>query len=129
MPATGDELRVELPAQGYTVQPGDTLSVIAEEHGVPLAQLMQVNRLANPDAVFIGGGLSHQLLDALWAKVAPGCRIVANTVTVESEALLAEWHAQVGGTLQRLQLSQAAPIGRRRAWQSSYPIVQWSVTR
>jgi len=77
-----------------------------------------------PDAVFIGGGLSQALLDDLWQRLPKGVRIVANAVTLESEALLAHWHQQVGGELLRLELANAAPIGTRRGWKASYPIVQ-----
>lgn len=82
-----------------------------------------------PQAVFVGGGLSDDLLSALWALLQPGGRIVANAVTLESESVLAAWQARVGGTLQRFQLSEVAPIGAKRGWQSAYPIVQWSATR
>ncbi|AZM95550.1 precorrin-6y C5,15-methyltransferase (decarboxylating) subunit CbiE [Vreelandella venusta] len=82
-----------------------------------------------PDAVFIGGGLSQALLDDLWQRLPKGVRIVANAVTLESEALLAHWHQQVGGELLRLELASAAPIGTRRGWKSSYPIVQWRGVR
>ncbi|WP_417863032.1 precorrin-6y C5,15-methyltransferase (decarboxylating) subunit CbiE [Vreelandella venusta] len=82
-----------------------------------------------PDAVFIGGGLSQALLDDLWQRLPKGVRIVANAVTLESEALLAHWHQQVGGELLRLELASAAPIGTRRGWKASYPIVQWRGVR
>ncbi|MFC7367270.1 precorrin-6y C5,15-methyltransferase (decarboxylating) subunit CbiE [Vreelandella zhaodongensis] len=82
-----------------------------------------------PDAVFIGGGLSQALLDDLWQRLPKGVRIVANAVTLESEALLAHWHQQAGGELLRLELANAAPIGTRRGWKSSYPIVQWRGVR
>lgn len=81
-----------------------------------------------PDAVFIGGGLSASLLEALWSQLPAGVRLVANAVTLESEALLAEWHQRAGGELVRLELSHAAAIGTRRGWKGSYPIVQWRVT-
>lgn len=83
--------------------------------------------LAPPDAVFVGGGLSAELLDTLWAAMPPGARLVANAVTLESEALLAQWQADKGGDLLRIELAEAAPLGRRRGWRSAYPIVQWSV--
>ncbi|MFD1913155.1 precorrin-6y C5,15-methyltransferase (decarboxylating) subunit CbiE [Halodurantibacterium flavum] len=82
-----------------------------------------------PDAVFIGGGLSHDLLTHLWSLLQPGTRIVANAVTLESEALLAQWHAQAGGSLLRIELAEAQPLGPRRGWRAAYPIVQWSITR
>jgi precorrin-6Y C5,15-methyltransferase (decarboxylating) len=82
-----------------------------------------------PDAVFIGGGLSQALLDDLWQRLPEGVRVVANAVTLESEALLAHWHQQAGGELMRLELANAALIGTRRGWKASYPIVQWRGVR
>jgi precorrin-6Y C5,15-methyltransferase (decarboxylating) len=79
-----------------------------------------------PDAVFIGGGLSDALLDALWARLPAGTRLVANAVTLESEALLARWHGQTGGSLLRIELADAAPLGNRHGWRARYPVVQWS---
>lgn len=81
-----------------------------------------------PNAVFIGGGLSAALLETLWDRLPQGTRLVANAVTLESEALLAHWHGAKGGALLRIELAHAAPLGARRAWQASYPVVQWSVT-
>jgi precorrin-6B C5,15-methyltransferase / cobalt-precorrin-6B C5,C15-methyltransferase len=85
--------------------------------------------LAAPDAVFIGGGLSEALLEDLWARLRAGTRVVANAVTLESEALLARWHGAHGGHLMRFDISEAAPLGSKRGWRAAYPIVQWSVTR
>lgn len=82
-----------------------------------------------PDAVFIGGGLSQALLDVLWQRLPTGTRVVANAVTLESEALLAHWQQQAGGELMRIELANAAPIGTRRGWKASYPIVQWRGVR
>ena len=85
--------------------------------------------LPAPDAVFIGGGLDAALLDALWASLPAGTRIVAHGVTLETESLLAGAQARLGGTLLRIELSQAAPLGSKSGWKASYPVVQWSVTR
>ncbi len=85
--------------------------------------------LPSPEAVFIGGGLSQALLTALWDRLAQGTRVVANAVTLESEALLTDWHTRAGGSLMRVELAQAAPLGTRRGWQAAYPVVQWSVMR
>ena len=82
--------------------------------------------LAPPDAVFIGGGLSTDLLDWLATHLARGTRLVANAVTLQSEALLTHAQARLGGDLLRIELAQAAPIGARTGWKSSYPVVQWS---
>lgn len=85
--------------------------------------------LEKPDVVFIGGGLSDELLEALWERLEPGCRANANAVTLESEALLIAWHARVGGSLTKISLAEAMPLGSRRGWQSAYPVVQWSAVR
>ncbi len=81
-----------------------------------------------PDAVFIGGGLSKALLERLQSHLPAGTRIVANSVTLESEALLAQWHEKLGGDLLRIELAHAEALGTRRGWKSAYPVVQWSVT-
>lgn len=80
-----------------------------------------------PDVVFIGGGLSLELLDHLTAILAKGTRLMANAVTLDSEALLAVAQARLGGTLLRIELAEAAPLGRKRGWKASYPVVQWAV--
>lgn len=81
-----------------------------------------------PNAVFIGGGLSDALLETLWARLPAGTRLVANAVTLESEALLVLWHGRKGGNLLRIELADAAPLGNRHGWRARYPVVQWSVT-
>lgn len=80
-----------------------------------------------PDAVFVGGGGSQALLDQLYAVLPKGTRLVANGVTLETEALLALAHRERGGDLLRVDLAQAAPLGGMRGWQPSRPVVQWSV--
>ena len=82
-----------------------------------------------PDAVFIGGGLSEALLTQLWEILPDGVRVVANAVTLESEVLLAQWHAAKGGELMRIELAQAGALGKKRGWKSAYPIVQWRVVK
>ena len=84
--------------------------------------------LPTPDAVFVGGGLSEALLTHLFETLPAGTRLVANAVTLESEALLATWRAARGGDLLRIELSEAQPLGTRTGWRAAYPVVQWSVT-
>lgn len=85
--------------------------------------------LPPPHAVFIGGGASEGLLKNLWTSLPSGTRIVANAVTLESEALFADWHARCGGTLMRIEVAEAEPLGRMRGWMPARPVVQWSVVR
>ncbi|MFF9913578.1 precorrin-6y C5,15-methyltransferase (decarboxylating) subunit CbiE [Streptomyces sp. NPDC013457] len=86
--------------------------------------------LPAPDAVFIGGGLTAPgLLDACWNALPAGGRLVANTVTLESEALLARWYGEHGGELVRLAVAQAVPVGGFTGWRQAMPVTQWSVTK
>ncbi|MFE7465963.1 precorrin-6y C5,15-methyltransferase (decarboxylating) subunit CbiE [Streptomyces sp. NPDC057499] len=87
-----------------------------------------LNELPVPDAVFIGGGLTAPgLLDTCWDALPPGGRLVANTVTLESEALLAEAHRRRGGELARLAVAHAVPVGGFTGWRQAMPVTQWSV--
>jgi precorrin-6Y C5,15-methyltransferase (decarboxylating) len=83
----------------------------------------------SPDAVFIGGGLDAAMFEAVWSLLPAGTRIVAHSVTLETEALLAELQQKHGGDLTRIELSHAAPLGRYRSWEASRPVVQWSVVK
>ena len=85
--------------------------------------------LPRPDAVFVGGGLDAERLAALWALLPEGVRFVVNTVTIGTESLVAEWHGRHGGTLMRIDIAEAAPLGRMQGWVPARPVVQWSVTR
>jgi precorrin-6Y C5,15-methyltransferase (decarboxylating) len=85
--------------------------------------------LPSPDVVFVGGGLTQELLDALWDILPVGCRFVTNAVTLESEAIVAQAHAAKGGGLMRIEIANSKPLGSKRGWSSAYPIVQWSAVR
>ncbi|WP_426413045.1 precorrin-6y C5,15-methyltransferase (decarboxylating) subunit CbiE [Bradyrhizobium ganzhouense] len=85
--------------------------------------------LEAPDAVFVGGGLDRVTFDVVWSRLAPGARLVAHAVTLETEALLGELHQQHGGELMRVEIAHAAPLGRYRSWEAARPVVQWSAVR
>ncbi|WP_312885431.1 precorrin-6y C5,15-methyltransferase (decarboxylating) subunit CbiE [Streptomyces physcomitrii] len=108
----------------------------AEQLGVPGLQVVTgaapqaLAQLPFPDAVFIGGGLTAPgLLDACWQALPPGARLVANTVTLESEALLTECYRRHGGDLVRLAVAHAAPVGGFTGWRQAMPVTQWSVRK
>lgn len=82
-----------------------------------------------PEAVFIGGGLDGAMFGAIWARLSSGARFVAHSVTLETEALLAELHQRHGGELMRVEIAHAAPLGRYRCWEATRPVVQWSAVR
>ncbi|WP_237326958.1 precorrin-6y C5,15-methyltransferase (decarboxylating) subunit CbiE [Streptomyces sp. CBMAI 2042] len=95
-----------------------------------LSELSELSGLDVPDAVFIGGGLTAPgLLDACWEALRPGGRLVANTVTLESEALLAERYRAYGGELTRLAVAHAVPVGGFTGWRQAMPVTQWSVRK
>jgi precorrin-6B C5,15-methyltransferase / cobalt-precorrin-6B C5,C15-methyltransferase len=86
--------------------------------------------LPTPDAVFVGGGAGRDgVLDAVWQALPPGGRLVVNSVTLETEAILIAWQARHGGALLRLSAERAGPIGGLTGWRPAMPVMQWSVTK
>ena len=86
--------------------------------------------LPPPDAVFVGGGLTAPgLLDRCWQALPVGGRLVANTVTLESEALLNEACRRHGGELVRLAVAHAVPVGGFTGWRQAMPVTQWAVEK
>jgi precorrin-6Y C5,15-methyltransferase (decarboxylating) len=97
--------------------------------GVPQLQLVAGHAptalvgLEAPDAIFIGGGVTIAgVLEQCWQQLKPGGRLVANAVTLQSEAALVLWRAQHGGELTRLHVAQAQPLGDFDTWRSALPI-------
>ncbi|WP_051140475.1 bifunctional cobalt-precorrin-7 (C(5))-methyltransferase/cobalt-precorrin-6B (C(15))-methyltransferase [Azospirillum brasilense] len=104
----------------------------ATAFGVPGLELVRgkapeaLDGLPAPDAVFIGGGLTNDgVLDACWSALKPGGRIVANAVTLESEAMLIATHKRLGGQLSQIAVSRAAPIGGFTGWRPLMPVTLW----
>ncbi len=86
--------------------------------------------LPAPDAVFIGGGLSEDaVLETCWRELKVGGRLVANAVTVQSESRLAAHQEELGGTLARLSVARAEPVGPYAGWRSLMPVTQWAVRK
>ncbi len=83
-----------------------------------------------PAAIFVGGGVSQPgLMDACWERLPVEGRLVANAVTVESEAVLAQWYSRVGGELRRFQHYRGEPVGSFTGWRPAMPVTQWSVVK
>ena len=85
--------------------------------------------LPDPDAVFIGGGLSAELVRNVLGRLPVGGRLVANAVTVESEELLIGLWREHGGDLVRLSSSRIESIGGRHGWRPLMPVTQWSLVK
>jgi precorrin-6B C5,15-methyltransferase / cobalt-precorrin-6B C5,C15-methyltransferase len=110
--------RIKRNAQNFGV-PG--LVLVEGEAPAALAGLPQ------PDAIFIGGGGSEPgVFDAAVAALMPGGRLVANAVTLEMEAVLLAAQAKLGGSLIRMDISRAAPVGAMQGWKPAMPVTQWS---
>ncbi len=91
--------------------------------------LALIETLPAPDAVFIGGGASAALIEAVWSRLPIGGRLVVNSVTLETEALLVAEQARRGGRLMRIDIAETEPLGRMRGWAAARPLVHWSVAR
>nr|USU30285.1 precorrin-6y C5,15-methyltransferase (decarboxylating) subunit CbiE [Methylobacterium sp. OTU13CASTA1] len=86
--------------------------------------------LERPDAVFIGGGVTAAgLLDRVMDALAPGGRLVSNVVTLEGEAVLLAAFARQGGSLKRLVVAKADPVGHLHGWRHAMPVTQWAWTK
>jgi precorrin-6B C5,15-methyltransferase / cobalt-precorrin-6B C5,C15-methyltransferase len=100
-----------------------TLKVIAGEAPAALAELPP------PDAVFVGGGLSDRVIAPSWNALKQGGRLVANAVTVEGEAEIFQAQRTYGGSLTRVAISRAEPVGGFWGWRPMMPVTQWSVRK
>ena len=81
--------------------------------------------LPTPNAVFFGGGISIQAIELAMAALAPLGRLVANAVTLESEAVLLAAFANHKGSLQRISVETADPVGPFYGWRPNMPVTQW----
>ena len=126
-------------ARAIGVEPDADGSAMAAANGLalgtPRRQLIDgkvpqaLAGLEAPDAVFIGGGLSREVFEAAWAALRPLGRLVANAVTLESEAVLVALHAEFGGQLVKIQVQRAEPVGPRTGWRPLMPVTQWSLIK
>ncbi len=103
--------------------------------GVPKLELVDgevpaaLDGLAPPDAIFIGGGLTAEVADAALAALRPLGRLVANAVTLESEAVLIALHKRHGGQLVKLSVQRADALGPHTGWKPLMPVTQWSLVK
>ena len=110
------ENAVDLGVPSLDIVPGDFLDTHA---GRP-----------PPDAVFIGGGISHQrLFEAAWEPLKRDGRFVANAVTLDGEARLAELNARHGGELVRIEVAYAEPVGQHMTMRPRLGVTQWRTVK
>ncbi|MEM1160612.1 MAG: precorrin-6y C5,15-methyltransferase (decarboxylating) subunit CbiE [Pseudomonadota bacterium] len=97
-------------------------------HNVPVPKGVQAD-LRSPNAIFIGGGLTEETFAAAWDRLPARGRLVINAVTLESEAVLLKLHADHGGSLSRIAVQHASPVGRLHGWRPAMPVTQWAITK
>ena len=85
--------------------------------------------LPRPDAVFIGGGSTWEMISRCWEALAGGGRMVVHSVTQETEMIMAHCRREHGGELTRISVEHLEPIGRYTGWQPARPVVQWSAIK
>jgi precorrin-6Y C5,15-methyltransferase (decarboxylating) len=104
--------------------------------GVPALRIVEgrapgaLAGLPTPAAVFIGGGVTRDgVVETCLAALPSGGRLVANAVTLESEAVLAALYAKLGGELTRLAVNRAAPVGGFTGWRAMMPVTIWAMVK
>ena len=85
--------------------------------------------LPQPDAIFVGGGVSIPAISTSLSALRPGGTLVAHAVTLESEAVLLDAYARHGGELVRISVARAEKIGDFTGWRPAMPVTQWSLTK
>ncbi len=82
--------------------------------------------LERPAAMFIGGG-AHEagVIDTAWAALPRNGRLVANAVTVETEAALLAARTRLGGTLTRIGIARLDSIGDLHGYRPAMTVTQW----
>lgn len=86
--------------------------------------------LPQPDAIFIGGGVTAEaLLETCWNALGEGGRLVVNAVTIESELKVLQWHSLHGGELIRIGIQRVGAIGSFQGWKPLAPVTQWAVVK
>lgn len=133
-------LRADRRNRAIAIESKDTRrSMIAQNAlalGVPQLEIKAgsapdaLHGLPEPDAVFIGGGITTDgLIERCWQALKPGGRLVANVVTLEGESVLVQARRDHGGDLARFAVQRAEPVGRFHGWHAMMPVTQWSVTK
>ena len=86
--------------------------------------------LPQPDAVFIGGGISvPNVFETCFSALRPGGKLVANVVTIEGEARLIDLAEVWGGHLSRIAVSRAEAVGRFTAFKPLMPVTMLEITK
>jgi LysM repeat protein/uncharacterized protein YvpB len=91
----------------YIVQRGDTLNFVAQRYHLSVAELMQANRLANPNLVYAGQALSLPSATGHWLAVTGHPQ--ALPLDCESRSA-ADWAGYFGVTIDELEFFNRLPL-------------------
>ncbi len=131
-------MRASDNARAFAIETNGRRCKFADENanrlGVPRLKVIcgsapdALSGLEKPDAVFIGGGFAGKgVFDACWRALGEGGVLVANGVTLESEAMMMSLQREHGGRLTRISVETAEPMGRFKAWKPARTVIQWQV--
>ncbi len=132
-------MRAARYARAIGIEPRDDRRAMAAANalalGAPKLELVDgetpaaLDGLAAPDAIFIGGGLSEETFEIAWENLRPLGRLVANAVTLESEAILIALHRKYGGQLAKISVQRAEPVGKLTGWRPFMTVTQWNLVK
>ena len=133
-------MRAERSARAIAIEEradrADRIVSNAAALGVPDLQVVTgaapdaLKDLPEPDAVFVGGGATDAgVLDACWAALRPGGRLVVNAVTLQTEAVVLARSTELGGDLVKLAVSRTTAVGGFTVWRPQAPVTQWTVQK
>ncbi len=133
-------MRAARGARAIAIEPVPARQKMIEQNrtvlGVPKLEIVAgkaphaLKGLPVPDAVFIGGGISEKgVFETCWRRLRTGGRLAANAVTVESEMQVLALQEKHGGSLSRISVQQAEPVGRFKGWKPAMPVTQWVVVK
>lgn len=73
--------------------------------------------------------MDDQVLQACWAALGHHGRLVAHSVTADSDTVLLEAYRRWGGELSRIGVEVAEPIGRFTGLRPLRSVTSWAATK
>jgi len=133
-------MRAAVGARAIGLEPRADRAARARENGrrlgVPGLDIREqrapegLSDLPAPDAIFLGGGAGADgVIETCWRRLRPGGRLVANAVTLETEARLIEARRNFGGELVRIEAAYAGPVGGMTGWRPAMPVTQFAAVK
>lgn len=119
------------------------IQINAENLGVPNLKIHQgenlhfAEKLPQPDAIFIGGGLTYELFETAYEKLSFGGRLVINVISLEGSACLnqivqnfAENFAQLRQlSMQQMSTSNSVNIGKLHTFKPNITVTQLALIK